>query len=118
MAGAVPGVPLAELEGHPPLHPGAAGLPGPTGSTFARGRDRSEGSFWPDFFNVRRVTSIKGWWFDALVVASDGTVLFRNVAGQARTDRVEKQTNPLGPVPAGGRIGRLFALINRRASVL
>ena len=38
--------------------------------------------------------------------AADGTVLFRNYAGQARTDRVEKQVNPLGPFqPAGEAVG-------------
>jgi hypothetical protein len=78
---------------------------------FAREDRAREGSFWPDFFNVRRVTSIKGWWFDALVVVSDGTVLFRNVAGQARTDRVEKQTNPLGPFQRAGESAG-SALIN------
>jgi hypothetical protein len=61
-----------------------------------------QGGFWMDFLNVRRVTKVSGWWFDALVVVSDGTVLFRNMGGQARTDRIEKQTNPLGPLqPAG-----------------
>lgn len=69
---------------------------------FAREDRAREGSFWPDFFNLRRVTSTKGWWFDALVVVSDGIVLFRNVAGQARTDRLDKQTNPLGPFQRAG----------------
>lgn len=68
-----------------------------------------EGGFWSDFLNIRRVTKVSGWWFDALVVVSDETVLFRNVAGQARTDRVEKQTNPLGPLqPAGESAGALL----------
>ena len=30
-----------------------------------------------------------GWWFDALVVTTSGTVLFSNAAGQAQVDRVE-----------------------------
>lgn len=65
-----------------------------------------QGGFWADFLNVRRVTQIDGWWFDALVVVSDGTVLFRNSAGQAHTDRVERQINPLGPFqPAGEAVG-------------
>ena len=38
---------------------------------------RREGSFWLDFLNVRRTTNIKGWWFDALIVVTDGKVLFR-----------------------------------------
>lgn len=63
---------------------------------------RREGGFWSDFFNVRRVTNITGWWFEALVVVSDDTVLFRNFAGQAHIDRLEKQTNPLGPLQDAG----------------
>lgn len=73
---------------------------------FERQEHHREGSFWSDFFNIRRVTYVKGWWFDALVVVSNGTVLFRNVAGQAHTDRVDRQTNPLGPFqPAGESAG-------------
>jgi hypothetical protein len=54
----------------------------------------------------RRSTTVTGWWFDALVVVSNETVLFRNFAGQARIDRIEKQNNPLGPFqPAGEHAG-------------
>lgn len=60
------------------------------------------GGFWLDFLNFRRVTRTTGWRFDALVVVSDGLVLFRNAAGQARIDQTERQHNPLGPLqPAG-----------------
>jgi len=73
---------------------------------FERQDRRREGSFWPDFLNLRRHTSIKGWWFDALIVVSDGVVLFRNYGGQAASDRVERQVNPLGPFqPAGESAG-------------
>ncbi len=76
---------------------------------FARESRKREGGFWADFFNVRRVTSVEGWWFEALVVASEGTVLFRNYAGQAHTDRVERQNNPLGPLqPAGESVGSVL----------
>lgn len=68
-----------------------------------------EGSFWLDFLNLRRTTSIRGWWFDALIVEAEGTVLFRNFAGQASTDRVDRQVNPLGPFqPAGESAGSLL----------
>jgi hypothetical protein len=68
-----------------------------------------EGNFVADFFNVRRVTNIKGWWFDALVVVSDGHVLFRNVSGQANTNRTDRQVNPLGPFqPAGESAGAVL----------
>lgn len=69
---------------------------------FARQDRKREGNFWADFLNVQRITNITGWWFETLVVVSDGTVLFRNFAGQAHTDRVEKETNPLGPFQSGG----------------
>ena len=70
---------------------------------------KRRGGFWLDFLNVRRTTYDTGWWFDALIVVTDGTVLFRNYAGQAATDKVEKQFNPLGPFqPAGESSGALL----------
>lgn len=76
---------------------------------FERQERRREGNFWLDFFNLRRTTYVSGWWFEALIVVSDDIVLFRNFAGQAHTDRVERQTNPLGPFqPAGEGAGALL----------
>ena len=73
---------------------------------FDREDRKREGNFWMDFFNVRRTTHITGWRFEALIVVSDDLVLFRNYSGLARIDRVEKQTNPLGPFqPAGEGAG-------------
>jgi hypothetical protein len=70
---------------------------------------KREGSFWLDFLNLRRHTQVAGWWFDALIVTADGTVLFRNYGGQASTDKVERQVNPLGPFqPAGESAGQLI----------
>lgn len=70
---------------------------------------RREGSFWLDFLNVRRTTKTKGWWFDALIVAAGDTVLFRNYAGQASADKVNRQVNPLGPFqPAGESAGSVL----------
>jgi hypothetical protein len=41
-----------------------------------------------------------------LIVVTDGVVLFRNYAGQASTDKVDRQVNPLGPFqPAGESAG-------------
>ncbi len=74
---------------------------------FERQDRRRAGGFWLDFFNLRRITAVTGWWFDALVVVNADTVLFTNFAGQAHTERVEKQTNPLGPLQsAGERLSR------------
>ena len=76
---------------------------------FERQDRKREGGFWLDFLNVRRTTKVTGWWFDALIVVTDGKVLFRNFAGQASTDRLEKQHNPLGPFqPAGESAGSVL----------
>jgi hypothetical protein len=76
---------------------------------FERQDRRREGSFWLDFLNIRRSTYVTGWWFDALIVVSDDTVLFRNVGGQASLNRTEKQLNPLGPFqPSGESAGALL----------
>lgn len=76
---------------------------------FERQQREREGNFWGDFFNVRRVTTVSGWWFDAFVVVSGERVLFRNVAGQANSNRTERQTNPLGPLqPAGESAGAVL----------
>lgn len=70
---------------------------------FEREDRKREGSFMLDFFNIRRETHVSGWWFEALVVLdADGTVLFRNVAGQPRLGRVDTQKNPLGPLQDAG----------------
>lgn len=76
---------------------------------FERQDRRREGNFLADFFNVHRITHVTGWWFETLVVTSDDAVLFRNVAGEARIERVETQKNPLGPFqPAGEGAGTLL----------
>lgn len=73
---------------------------------FERTDRKREGDFWADFLNIRRITNTTGWWFEALVVVSDGLVLFRNHSGEARIDKIERQTNPLGPFqPAGEAAG-------------
>ena len=67
------------------------------------------GGFWLDFLNIRRTTHVTGWTFQAMVVVSDGTVLFRNAAGQPRIDRTDSQRNPLGPFqPAGESAGAVI----------
>jgi hypothetical protein len=46
---------------------------------------------------------------DALVVVTDGKVLFRNHGGQPQIDRTERQVNPLGPLqPAGESAGAVL----------
>ncbi|MCY7315251.1 MAG: hypothetical protein LH480_06400 [Rubrivivax sp.] len=72
---------------------------------------RREGNFALDFLNFRRETRVTGWRFEGLLAVRDGVVLFRSHGGEPRTDRVERQVNPLGPLQrvgegAGGRLAR------------
>jgi hypothetical protein len=66
------------------------------------------GNFLADFINVRRTTHYTGWWFEALVVVRGDTVLFSNVAGEPRTERTEKDTNPLGPFQPADNNARIL----------
>lgn len=76
---------------------------------FERQDRHREGGFLADFFNVRRVTVTRGWWFEALVVVSGGQVIFKSAQGQARLEHTDRQTNPLGPFqPAGEGAGALL----------
>ncbi len=77
---------------------------------FRRESRQREGSFMADFFNVRRITQVQGWTFEAMVVVrADGVVLFRNMGGEPNAQRVERYENPLGPLqPAGEGVGALF----------
>ena len=64
-----------------------------------------------DFLNFRRETRMTGWRFEGLLAVRDGVVLFRSHGGDPRSDRVERQVNPLGPLQrlgegAGGRMAR------------
>ncbi len=73
---------------------------------FEQEKREREGNFFLDFFNVSRTTHLTGWRFEALIVVSNDLVLFRNYSGQARIERLDRQTNPLGPFqPAGEGAG-------------
>jgi len=78
---------------------------------FDRLSRKREGGFWVDFLNIQRVTHTTGWWLETLVVVSDGVVLFRNYSGEAHIEKVERQTNPLGPLQSAGEAAG--ALIRR-----
>ena len=71
---------------------------------FKLGREttRREGGFLPDFLNFRRTTRVTGWRFEGLLAVRDGVVLFRSHGGVPRTDRTERQVNPLGPFQRAG----------------
>ena len=71
---------------------------------FHMGREttRREGSFMLDFLNFRRETRVTGWRFEGLLAVRDGVVLFRSHGGEPRTDRTDRQVNPLGPLQRAG----------------
>ena len=73
---------------------------------FEREDRKRDGNFFSDFFNVSHTTNLTAWRFEALIVVSNDVVLFRNYSGQARIERVDRQSNPLGPFqPAGEGAG-------------
>jgi hypothetical protein len=77
---------------------------------FGQQQRTREGNFLLDFLNFKRTVHFTGWQFDALVVVADGVVLFRNFGGEPKTDRTERQSNPLGPFqPIGESAGRTLA---------
>ena len=55
------------------------------------------GSFWADFLNFKRVTNVKGWQFDALILLSRGTVVYKSWSGKPNIREVEQERHPLGP---------------------
>ena len=78
---------------------------------FHLGREtsRREGGFMLDFLNFRRETRVTGWRFEGLLAVRDGVVLFRSHGGEPRTDRTDRQVNPLGPLQGAGEgAGRLL----------
>ena len=76
---------------------------------FGREASRREGGFLSDFLNFRRTTRVTGWRFEGLLAVRDGVVLFRSHGGEPRTDRTDRQVNPLGPLQGAGEMaGRLL----------
>lgn len=101
-----PGVPLEQLE--PGVRDCILAQTQCRAYVFRYGQQRRvrEGGFWSDFFNFDRTVSVTGWRFEGLVVVRNGVVLFRSIGGEPRTDRVDRQHNPLGPLqPAGEAAG-------------
>lgn len=101
-----PGVPLEQLE--PGVRDCILAQTQCRAYVFRYGQQRRvrEGGFWSDFFNFDRIVSVTGWRFEGLVVVRNGVVLLRSIGGEPRTDRVDRQHNPLGPLqPAGEAAG-------------
>lgn len=64
------------------------------------------GNFWADLFNFKRKTDIVGWRFNAVVLITDGVVVYKLTGGQPEIHDREENTNPLGPFQGAGE--RLF----------
>ncbi|TSA41479.1 MAG: hypothetical protein D4R58_01435 [Betaproteobacteria bacterium] len=60
------------------------------------------GNFWADLFNFRRKTDIVGWRFNAVVLITDGVVVYKLTGGQPVIHEHEESNNPLGPLQGAG----------------
>lgn len=55
------------------------------------------GNFFADVLNFKRKTDIVGWHFNALVLITDGVVVYKLTGGKPAIHDREESTNPLGP---------------------
>jgi hypothetical protein len=60
------------------------------------------GNFWADIFNFRRKTDIVGWRFNAVLLVTDGVVVYKLTGGQPAIHEHEESKNPLGPLQGAG----------------
>lgn len=60
------------------------------------------GNFWADIFNFRRKTDIVGWRFNAVLLITDGVVVYKLTGGQPAIHEHEENKNPLGPFQGAG----------------
>lgn len=64
-------------------------------------RKRS-GNFWLDFLNFERTVDVSGWRFDAILVISNDTVIYKLWSGTPNIRQVEQERSPLGPFQGFG----------------
>ena len=62
------------------------------------------GNFWADLFNFRRKTDIVGWRFNAVLLITDGVVVYKLTGGQPVIHEHEESNNPLGPLQESGEM--------------
>lgn len=60
------------------------------------------GNFWADLFNFQRKTDIVGWRFKAVLLITDGVVVYKLTGGQPTIHEQEENHNPLGPFQGMG----------------
>lgn len=63
---------------------------------------RRYGNFFADIFNFRRKTEVVGWRFNAVLLISDGVVVYKLTGGQPAIHEHEESKNPLGPFQGAG----------------
>lgn len=56
------------------------------------------GNFWADLLNFKRKTDIVGWRFEAVLLVTDGEVVYKLTGGQPTIHEHEESENPLGPL--------------------
>jgi len=60
------------------------------------------GNFFADLFNFRRKTEVVGWRFNAVLLITDGVVVYKLTGGQPVIHEHEESKNPLGPFQGAG----------------
>lgn len=65
-------------------------------------RSKRVGNFWADFFNFRRITDVKGWHFNMLLVLNQEQVVYKLWSGTRSIEKTRKERNPLGPLQSSG----------------
>ncbi|MFO7832284.1 MAG: hypothetical protein R6V18_09940 [Desulfuromonadaceae bacterium] len=73
-------------------------------------RSKRVGNFWADFFNFRRITDVKGWHFNMLIVLNQEQVAYKLWSGTRSIEKTKKERNPLGPLQSSG--DRIIGLVN------
>lgn len=55
------------------------------------------GSFWKDVLGFQQVTQTRGWEFTGLLIVVDDIVVYVLTSGEARVEKVNTESKPLGP---------------------
>lgn len=66
---------------------------------------RRSGNFWLDFFNFRRIVTLSGWRYNAIIVLKQDLVVYKLWSGQPAIHETEDNINPLGPLQGLGESG-------------
>ena len=72
--------------------------------TLQNTQNKRKGNFFLDFLGFKRITEIKGWDFNGLILIVDGIVIYKltPAEGTPEINRTEVQKKPLGPLQNAG----------------